>query len=118
LILWLNRLCVGHSIVTDHRTCDGRGGRGLITGAGRIDGAVLDVPDFTSTCADRASFTRTTIFSLDRRNGTLIEGLGRGAADAYPRWGELAGGGALPLRNAKSAPRVSVVFQARRVMAD
>jgi hypothetical protein len=53
--------------------CDDHGGRGVIKGSGTIEGGVFSVPDFTLTCADGTAFTAATVFSRDRRNGTLIE---------------------------------------------
>jgi hypothetical protein len=54
-------------------SCDDHGGRGIIEGTGTIEGGVFNVPDFTLTCADGTAFTLEANFSLDRRNGTLIE---------------------------------------------
>ena len=54
-------------------SCDDHGGRGIIEGTGTIEGGVFNVPDFTLTCADGTAFALATNFSLDRRNGTLIE---------------------------------------------
>jgi hypothetical protein len=53
--------------------CPGSEGRGLLQGTGTIADGVLDLPEFTLTCADGTSVGFPTIFSLDRRNGTLIE---------------------------------------------
>jgi hypothetical protein len=54
--------------------CENSGGRGLLAGTGSIENGALAVPDFSLTCADGSAtpefFTR---FSLDRRNGTLVE---------------------------------------------
>jgi hypothetical protein len=54
-------------------TCDDHGGCGIIEGTGTIEERVLNVPVLTLTCPDGASFALAAIYSLDRRNGTLIE---------------------------------------------
>ncbi|MGH6904757.1 MAG: hypothetical protein ACREIR_18675 [Geminicoccaceae bacterium] len=54
-------------------TCDDHGGRGIIEGTGTIEEGAFNVPDFTLTCAEGTAYTLATIFSLDRRNGTLIK---------------------------------------------
>ena len=53
--------------------CPDSEGRGLLEGTGTIEQGVLSLPEFTLTCADGTSVGFPTIFSLDRRNGTLIE---------------------------------------------
>ena len=54
-------------------TCDDHGGRGMLAGVGTLEDGVINVPEFALTCPDGTAFTLATIFSLDRRNGTLIE---------------------------------------------
>ena len=54
-------------------SCDEHGGRGIIVGVGTLEEGVINVPELTLTCPDGTSFTLATVFSLDRRNGTLIE---------------------------------------------
>jgi hypothetical protein len=53
--------------------CPDSEGRGLLEGVGEIEEGALDLPEFTLTCADGTRVGFRTIFSLDRRNGTLIE---------------------------------------------
>jgi hypothetical protein len=53
--------------------CPRAEGRGLLEGEGRIEDGVLNLPEFTLTCADGTSVGIPTTFSLDRRNGTLVE---------------------------------------------
>jgi hypothetical protein len=40
---------------------------------GTLEEGVINVPELTLTCPDGTRFTLATIFSLDPRNGTLIE---------------------------------------------
>ena len=54
-------------------SCDEHGGRGIIIGVGTLEKGVINVPELTLTCPDGTRFTLATIFSLDPRNGTLIE---------------------------------------------
>jgi hypothetical protein len=47
--------------------------KGILDGTGTLEGDVINVPDFALTCPDGARFAFATIFSLDRRDGTLIK---------------------------------------------
>ena len=71
-------------------TCDDHGGRGMLAGVGTLEDGVINVPEFALTCPDGTAFTLATIFSLDRRNGTLIEDTD-GAGDPDPPSAEPAG---------------------------
>ena len=53
--------------------CEEHGGRGILAGAGTLEGGVITVPELTLTCADGTHFSALSTFSLDRRNGTLID---------------------------------------------
>ena len=53
--------------------CPGPEGRGLLEGGGGIEDGVLNLPVFALTCANGDTVGFPTTFSLDRRNGTLIE---------------------------------------------
>lgn len=54
-------------------SCDEHGGRGVITGVGTLAEGVIEVPELTLTCPDGTRVVLQAIYSLDRRNGTLLE---------------------------------------------
>ena len=56
--------------------CDDHGGRGILDGTGTLERGVIEVPDYALTCADGTRIVLPVAFSLDRRNGTLLEDFG------------------------------------------
>ena len=56
--------------------CDDHGGRGILDGTGPLENGVIEVPDYALTCRDGTRIVLPVIFSLDRRNGTLLEDFG------------------------------------------
>ena len=60
---------------SDHffTTCDELGGRGILEGLGRIEDDVLHLPEFALICGDGTAISFPTTFSIDRKNGTLVE---------------------------------------------
>jgi hypothetical protein len=56
--------------------CDDHGGRGILDGTGTLEEGVIEVPDYTLICGDGTRIVLATTFSLDRRNGTLLEDFG------------------------------------------
>ena len=53
--------------------CAGSDGRGLLRGDGTVRDGVLEVEEFTLTCADGRSVTVSATFTLDPRTGTLFD---------------------------------------------
>jgi hypothetical protein len=56
--------------------CDDHGGRGILEGTGPLENGVIEVPDYALTCRDGTRIVLPVTFSLDRRNGTLLEDFG------------------------------------------
>jgi hypothetical protein len=54
-------------------SCDDLGGRGLLIGSGRLEDDVLHLPEFTLICGDGTEISFPTTYSIDRKNGTLVE---------------------------------------------
>jgi hypothetical protein len=54
-------------------TCDDLGGRGILEGLGMLEDDALHLPEFTLICGDGTAIAFPTTFSIDGKNGTLVE---------------------------------------------